>query len=150
MEVYWAYGSYEDMMDITEKILVECADVLGSRVIDYQGTRIDLNPPFRRATMADLVFEETGIDFIGISDEEARACARQRGVEISKNDGRYDILPLFFEQFVKEKLIQPTFVISIELLFVVGERGKTDHRVERTKKIRGKPAHTVADRKSVV
>ena len=46
MEVYWAYGSYEDMMDITEKILVECADVLGSRVIDYQGTRIDLNPGF--------------------------------------------------------------------------------------------------------
>lgn len=112
MEVYWAYGSYEDMMDITEKILVECADVLGSRVIDYQGTRIDLNPPFRRATMADLVFEETGIDFIGISDEEARACARQRGVEISRNDGRYDILPLFFEQFVEEKLVQPTFVLG--------------------------------------
>lgn len=112
MEVYWAYGSYRDMMYITETILVACADALGSRKINYQGREIDLTPPFRRATMADLVKEETGIDFLAVSDEEARRHAKERHVEISRNSTRYDILPLFFEEFVEEKLIQPTFVMG--------------------------------------
>ena len=112
MEVYWAYGSYKDMMYITERILVECADVLGSRKIDYQGKEIDLTPPFRVATMADLVKEETGIDFIATPDEEARKLAKEHHVEIRRNSTRYDILPLFFEKYVEEKLIQPTFVLG--------------------------------------
>lgn len=112
MEVYWAYGSYKDMMYITEKILVECADALGSRKINYQGVEIDLTPPFKRATMAELVQGETGIDFINITDEEARRFAKEKNVEISRNSTRYDILPLFFEEFVEEKLIQPTFVLG--------------------------------------
>ena len=112
MEVYWAYGSYRDMMDLAEELLVACADELGGRKINYQGTEIDLTPPFRRATMAELVREETGIDFLNITDQEARKFAKEKHVDVMKNSTRYDILPLFFEQFVEEKLIQPTFVFG--------------------------------------
>ncbi|MDR1915350.1 MAG: lysine--tRNA ligase [Synergistaceae bacterium] len=112
MEVYWAYGSYRDMMALAEEIFVACADALGSRKINYQGNEIDLNPPFKRANMADLVKEETGIDFINITDEEARGKARERNMDISSGSTRYEILPIFFEQFVEEKLIQPTFVFG--------------------------------------
>jgi lysyl-tRNA synthetase class 2 len=112
MELYWAYGSYRDMMDITEKIFVACADALGGRKITYQGREIDLNPPFRRATMAELVREETGIDFIGITDEEAGNFALERGVDAANDATKYDILPMFFERFVEESLIQPTFVFG--------------------------------------
>ena len=112
MEVYWAYGSYRDMMALAEEILVACADALGGRKITYQGTEIDFAPPFKMATMADLVKEETGVDFINISDADARRAAKDRGVDAPRNAGRYDILPLFFEQFVEEKLIQPTFVFG--------------------------------------
>ncbi|MDR1944314.1 MAG: lysine--tRNA ligase [Synergistaceae bacterium] len=112
MEVYWAYGSYQDMMYITEKILVACADALGSRRITYQGIDIDLTPPFKRATMADLVREETGVDFLAITDAEARGFAVERDVEAPRGSSKYEILPLFFERFVEGKLIQPTFVIG--------------------------------------
>ncbi|MDR1509717.1 MAG: lysine--tRNA ligase [Synergistaceae bacterium] len=112
MEVYWAYGSYSDMMDLAEEILVACADALGSRKINYQGTEIDLTPPFKRAAMAELVHEETGVDFINISDADAARIARERGVDAPRGGTRYDILPLFFERFVEEKLIQPTFVFG--------------------------------------
>lgn len=112
MELYWAYANYKDMMYITETILVACADALGGRKINYQGTEIDLTPPFRRATMADLVKEETGIDFINITDAEARRFAKENKIDIPRGSTRYDILPLFFEEFVEEKLIQPTFVLG--------------------------------------
>jgi lysyl-tRNA synthetase class 2 len=112
MEVYWAYGSYRDMMALAEEILVACADALGGRRINYRGTEIDLTPPFKRATMAELVREETGVDFINISDAEASRIACERGVDAPPGGTRYDILPLFFERFVEEKLIQPTFVFG--------------------------------------
>ncbi|MDR3255840.1 MAG: lysine--tRNA ligase [Synergistaceae bacterium] len=112
MEVYWAYASYRDMMDLAEEILVACADALGDRRINYQDVEIDLTPPFRRATMAELVREETGIDFINITDEQARKLAREREVDAPRGSGRYEILPLFFERFVEQKLIQPTFVFG--------------------------------------
>jgi lysyl-tRNA synthetase class 2 len=110
MEVYWAYGSYRDMMDLAEEILVACADAVGSRKVNYQGVEIDLTPPFRRAAMAELVHAETGIDFINISDADARRIAGEYGVEASGGSTRYDLMPLFFERFVERKLIQPTFV----------------------------------------
>jgi lysyl-tRNA synthetase class 2 len=112
MEVYWAYGSYRDMMNLAEEILVACADAVGGRKINYQGTEIDLTPPFRRATMAELVKEETGIDFINITDAEARKLAKERDIEIMRNSTRYDIMPLFFERYVEDTLIQPTFVFG--------------------------------------
>jgi lysyl-tRNA synthetase class 2 len=112
MEVYWAYGSYRDMMSLAEDIFVACADALGSRRINYQGTVIDLEPPFRRAAMSELVREKTGIDFINITDEEARRRAKEHHVETRRGMSRYEILPLFFEQFVEGDLIQPTFVFG--------------------------------------
>jgi lysyl-tRNA synthetase class 2 len=112
MEVYWAYASYHDMMRLTETIISECAAALGGRRIVYQGREIDLTPPFRRASMADLVREATGVDFINITDDEARRHAGSRGVEFQPGSSRYDILPLFFERFVEESLVQPTFVIG--------------------------------------
>lgn len=112
MEVYWAYASYRDMMDLAEELIVSCADELGERKINYQGREIDLTPPFRRATMAELVREETGVDFLNITDADARKLAKEKHVDIMKDSTRYDILPLFFEQFVEEKLIQPTFVFG--------------------------------------
>ncbi|MDR1965514.1 MAG: lysine--tRNA ligase, partial [Synergistaceae bacterium] len=112
MEVYWAYASYRDMMALAEEILVACADALGGRKVNYQGTEIDLTPPFRRATMAELVLEETGVDFLGISDADARKAAGERGVDANRDSTRWDILPLFFERFAEEKLIQPTFVFG--------------------------------------
>ncbi len=100
------------MMDLAEEIIVACADELGGRVINYQGTEIDLNPPFRRATMTELVTEHTGIDFSAITDEEARRQAAIRGLEVKPSDTRFDILPVFFEEYVEEELIQPTFVLG--------------------------------------
>jgi lysyl-tRNA synthetase class 2 len=112
MEVYWAYGSYRDMMALAEEILVACADALGGRKVTYQGTEIDFTPPFKVATMADLVKDETGVDFINISDADARKAAKDRDVDAPRGATRYEILPLFFERFVEEKLIQPTFVFG--------------------------------------
>lgn len=112
MEVYWAYANFSDMMDLAEKILIACADAVGGRKINYNGTEIDLTPPFRRATMADLVKEELGVDLISISDEEARKLAASKGIDVSKTSTRYDILPILFEEFVEAKLIQPTFVLG--------------------------------------
>jgi lysyl-tRNA synthetase class 2 len=113
MEVYWAYANYEDMMNLTEEILSTCADVLGSRVVTYQGTEISFERPFRRATMIDLVKEHCGVDFHSWqSDDEARAEAKRRHLEIKGDESRFIVLSLLFEEFVEGKLIQPTFVLG--------------------------------------
>lgn len=110
LEVYWPYANYNDMMNLAEEIIVACADALGDRIVTYQGKTIDLNPPFRRASMTELVIEYTDIDFEKITDEEARRQAKLRGLEVRPTDTRYDLLPLFFEEYAEAQLIQPTFV----------------------------------------
>lgn len=112
LEVYWPYGNYVDMMNLAEELIVASADEVGSRVVNYQGVELNLNPPFRRATMTELVTEHTGIDFAAITDEEARRQAALRGLEVKPTDTRFDLLPVFFEEYVEEELIQPTFVIG--------------------------------------
>lgn len=113
LEVYWPYANYVDMMNLAEELIVSSADALGGgRVINYQGTEIDLTPPFRRATMSELVKEHTGIDFETISDEDARKQAKLRGLDVKDTDTRFDLLPVFFEEFVESSLVQPTFVIG--------------------------------------
>ena len=93
VEIYKAYGDYHDMMELTENMIVSIAnEVLGTTRIMYQGTEIDLTPPWRRLTMTDAVKEYTGLDFSGIStDEEARKAAREAGVNVDKdaNGERY-------------------------------------------------------------
>ena len=110
LEVYWPYSNYEDMMELTEKLIVAAADDLGGRKVTYRDKEIDLSSPFRRATMSELVKEYSGIDFEAISDEDARREANARNIEILATDTRWDILPKFFDEYVEDKLIQPTFV----------------------------------------
>ena len=113
LEVYWAYADYEDIMNLTEELVVAAADAVGQRRINYQGTELILEPPFRRASMKDLVKEYCGYDLSSIeSDEEARAFAKKKGLEIKGNESRFVILAELFETFVEDKLIQPTFVIG--------------------------------------
>lgn len=112
MEVYWAYANYDDMMNLTEEIIVACADAMGSRQLPYGEHMINYEPPFRRATMVDLVKEHCGVDFLNITDEEARRIAKERGLEIKGNESRLLIMTEFFDNFVEDKLIQPTFVLG--------------------------------------
>lgn len=112
MEVYWAYANYEDMMNLTEEIIVACADAMGSRQLPYGEHMINYEPPFRRATMVDLVKEHCGVDFLNITDEEARRIAKERGLEIKGNESGLLIMTEFFDNFVEDKLIQPTFVLG--------------------------------------
>ena len=112
LELYWAYADFQDIMDLTEKSIAHIAqEVLGTMKISYQGKDVDLTPKWRRASMVDLVKEAVGVDFSQqLSLEEARSLAEKHGVKIEKHHQVGHILNEFFEQFVEETLIQPTFV----------------------------------------
>ena len=115
IEVYQAYADYNDMMDLTEQLIAHvCQQVCGSTVISYQGTEIDLTPPWRRVTMHELVQEATGLDFSGFSSRaEAAAAMEAKGLAtpaLADSVGR--LLVEAFEQTVETDLIQPTFVID--------------------------------------
>ena len=115
MELYSAYEYYNDMMDMAEQLISTVAtNVLGSSKITYQGTEIDLTPAWRRITMIDAIKEVTGIDFnIVKTDEEAQALAKEKGVEYEEiKNTRGHIINEFFETFVEETLIQPTFIMD--------------------------------------
>lgn len=136
IELYEAYADYNDMMELTENMISYCAEkVLGTKKITYQGTELDLTPPWRRITMVDAVNEYADIDFDKInSDEEARALAKEKNVELKKelkDCSKGDILNAFFEEYAEEHMVQPTFVM--------------DYPVEispLTKKKRGNEAYT--------
>ena len=114
MELYASYMDFNNMMDITEELFSRCAqEVLGTTKITYQGQDIDLTPSWKRITMVDAIKEVTGIDFNTInSDEEAVALAKERNIIIPDptKETRGDVISLFFEEYVEETLIQPTFV----------------------------------------
>ncbi|MDO5557938.1 MAG: lysine--tRNA ligase, partial [Clostridia bacterium] len=113
IELYAAYQDYNDMMDITEEIFTTVAqNVVGKTEVDYQGTVINLKTPWKRISMIDSIKEITGVDFNKInSDEEAIAIAKEKDVEIEKeHKTRGYIIYEFFEKFVEETLIQPTFI----------------------------------------
>ena len=118
VEVYQAYADYIDMMDLTEQLVASvCTQICGSTRIIYQGSEIDLTPPWRRATMHELVQEATGLNFISFADRSAAASAMlQAGLEVSpKADSVGRLLNEAFEQAVEDSLIQPTFVIDYPL-----------------------------------
>ena len=114
LELYASYQDYHDMMDITEEIFSRTAkEVLGTTKITYQGQEIDLAPGWKRVSMIDAIKEVTGIDFNEInSDEEAVQLAKERNIEIpdKTKETRGDVISLFFDEYVEETLIQPTFI----------------------------------------
>ena len=114
MELYQAYTDYHGMMDLTEGLYRHVAQaVCGTTKLNFRGNVIDLGQPFKRATMVDLVKEYTGIDFDQVKDDaEARALAREHKLEFMEMHKKGDILSLFFEEYVEDKLIQPTFVMD--------------------------------------
>lgn len=113
VEIYQAYADYEDMMALTEELISSVAqEVLGTCRITYQGVEIDLTPPWRRMTMLEAVKEATGVDFSLLNDEEARRKGRELGLEISDDAAWGKVVNEVFEEFVEDKLIQPTFILD--------------------------------------
>lgn len=114
MELYQAYTDYHGMMDLTENMFRHVAqEVCGATVIPYADVEIDLGKPFERLTMIDAVKKYTGIDFEEIrTTEEAKKLADEKGVHYENRHTRGDIINLFFEEFVEEHLIQPTFIMD--------------------------------------
>ena len=113
IELYSAYEDYNDMMDLTEEMFKQVAqNVLGKTTINYQGTEIDLGSKWKRITMIDAIKEVTGVDFNTIeTDEEALAIAKEKHVEVEESkQTRGYVINAFFEEFVEETLIQPTFI----------------------------------------
>lgn len=114
LELYSAYEDYHDMMNLCENLIKYCAQKsLGTVNIVSSGVEFELDKPFRRATMLDLVKEYSKIDFNQIeSDEEAKQIAKEHDIKTEKLHKKGDILNLFFEKYVEEHLIQPTFVMD--------------------------------------
>lgn len=114
MELYQAYTDYHGMMDLAEGLYRDVAKaVCGTTLLNYKGNVIDLGKPFERITMLDAVKKYAGIDFDEIhSDEEAKELAKKHKLEYEERHKKGDILSLFFEEYVEDKLIQPTFVMD--------------------------------------
>ena len=112
MELYQAYGDFEDMMEITENMVEHVANkVKGTTVVEFDGNEIELKAPWKRISMIDAVKEHSGVDFNEIkTDEEAIAIAKEKGVEVKETRG--EIIAEFFDEFVEDKLIQPTFIVD--------------------------------------
>ena len=135
MELYQAYTDYHGMMDLTENMYRYVAqEVLGTTKIVYNGIEMDLGKPFERITMVDAVKKYAGVDFNEIHTlEEARAAAKEHHVEYEERHKKGDILNLFFEEYVEDHLIQPTFVMDhpIEISPLTKKKPENPEYVER-------------------
>lgn len=112
VEIYQAFADYRDMMDLTEEVVVKTAEkVLGTTTINYEGTTIELASPWKRMSMIEAVKEYSGKDFTNVTDlEEARAIAKELNVAVEPSFGIGKIINACFEEYVEDKLIQPTFI----------------------------------------
>ena len=135
MELYQAYTDYNGMMDLTENLYRHVAqEVLGTTKITYNGVEMDLGKPFERITMLDAVKKYSGVDFNEIkTDDEAKALAREKGIEFEDRHKKGDILNLFFEEYAEEHMIQPTFVMDhpIEISPLTKKKPEDPNYVER-------------------
>ena len=135
MELYQAYTDYHGMMDLTENLYRTVAqDVLGTTKIVYNGIEMDLGKPFERITMIDAVKKYSGVDWNEIHTlEDAREAAKAHHVEFEERHKKGDILNLFFEEFVEEHLLQPTFVMDhpIEISPLTKKKPENPDYVER-------------------
>ncbi|MBQ2391672.1 MAG: lysine--tRNA ligase [Clostridia bacterium] len=135
MELYQAYTDYHGMMDLTEEMYRYVAqEVLGTTTITYNGIEMDLGKPFERITMVDAVKKYSGVDWNEVKDiTEARALAKEHHIEYEEHHKKGDILNLFFETYVEEHLIQPTFVMDhpIEISPLTKKKPENPEYVER-------------------
>lgn len=135
MELYQAYTDYHGMMDLTENMFRFLAnEVCGTTEITYGEHQIDLGKPFERLTMTDAVKKYAGVDFDAVEDtEQARKIAKEHHVEYEERHTKGDILNLFFEEFVEEHLIQPTFIMDhpIEISPLTKKKPSRPDQVER-------------------
>ncbi len=135
MELYQAYTDYHGMMDLTENLYRHVAKtVLGTTKIVYNGIEMDLGKPFERITMLDAVKKYSGVDFNEINTlQEARAVAKEHHIEYEEHHKKGDILNLFFEEFVEEHLVQPTFVMDhpVEISPLTKKKPENPDYVER-------------------
>ena len=135
MELYQAYTDYHGMMDLTENLYRHIAkEVLGTTQIVYNGIEMDLEKPFERITMLDAVKKYSGVDFNEIKTlEEARAAADEHHSAYEERHKKGDILNLFFEEYVEEHLVQPTFVMDhpIEISPLTKKKPENPEYVER-------------------
>ena len=135
MELYQAYTDYNGMMDLTENLYRHVAqEVLGTTKIVYNGIEMDLGKPFERITMVDAVKKYAGIDWNEVETlEQARELAKEHNIEFEERHKKGDILNLFFEEYVEEHLIQPTFVMDhpIEISPLTKKKPENPDYVER-------------------
>ena len=135
MELYQAYTDYHGMMDLTENMYRFVAqEVLGTTQIVYKGIPMDLGKPFERITMVDAVKKYAGVDWNEVETlEQARELAKEHNVEFEERHKKGDILNLFFEEFVEEHLLQPTFVMDhpVEISPLTKKKPENPEYVER-------------------
>lgn len=135
MELYQAYTDYHGMMDLTENLYRFVAqEVLGTTKIVYNGIEMDLGQPFARMTMVEAVKKYSGVDFNEIHTlEEAKAAAKEHKIEVERHHKKGDILNLFFEEYVEEHLVQPTFIMDhpIEISPLTKKKPDNPEYVER-------------------
>ncbi len=135
MELYQAYTDYNGMMDLTENLYRHVAqEVLGTTTIVYKGIEMDLGKPFERITMVDAVKKYAGVDWNEVENlEQARELAKEHNIEFEERHKKGDILNLFFEEYVEEHLVQPTFVMDhpIEISPLTKKKPENPDYVER-------------------
>ena len=135
MELYQAYTDYNGMMDLTENLYRHVAqEVLGTTKIVYKGIEMDLGEPFERITMVDAVKKYAGVDWNEVETlEQARELAKEHNLEFEERHKKGDILNLFFEEYVEEHLLQPTFVIDhpVEISPLTKKKPENPNYVER-------------------
>lgn len=135
MELYQAYTDYNGMMDLTENLYRHVAqEVLGTTKIVYNGIEMDLGKPFERITMVDAVKKYSGVDWNQVETlEQARELAKEHHIEFEERHKKGDILNMFFEEFVEEHLVQPTFVMDhpVEISPLTKKKPENPEYVER-------------------
>lgn len=130
LELYEAYSDYEDMMNLTENLIKHVASkVLGTLDVEYSGVKINFGKPFERLSMVDAVKIHSGVDFSEIKDlKGARETATEHNIDFEDHHLKGDILNLFFERYVEEKLIQPTFIVDYPVEISPLAKRKKDDR----------------------
>ncbi|HLR42748.1 MAG TPA: lysine--tRNA ligase [Pseudogracilibacillus sp.] len=131
IELYEAYADYQDIMELTENLVAHIAqEVLGTTVVTYGEEEIDLAPRWKRLHMVDAIKEYVGVDFWGdVSDEEARALAKEHGIEITDAMTYGHIVNEFFEQKIEDQLVQPTFIYGHPVeVSPLAKKNKEDER----------------------